>query len=140
MPEEATTPATQALVAKIVGSYVKRNAVAPTDLPTVILSVHQALVGLETPALATPEQGAPAVPVRRSVQQGHVTCLDCGWRGQTLRRHLFSAHGLSPEDYRERWQLSRNHPLVAPNYAARRSALAKQGGLGRSRNPQASGA
>src|SRR4030095_2970991 len=83
---------------------------------------------------AEPEQPrTPAVPIRRSVTPNYVVCLECGWRGQTLGRHLQARHGVSRNDYRGRWKLSPDHALTAPAYSERRSALAKQLGLGRKR-------
>jgi predicted transcriptional regulator len=83
---------------------------------------------------AEPEQSrTPAVPIRRSVSANYVVCLDCGWRGKMLRRHLQVSHGLNRQDYRGRWKLAPDHPLTAPAYSEKRSALAKQLGLGQKR-------
>jgi len=81
----------------------------------------------------------PAVPVRRSVQRDVVVCLDCGWKGKMLRRHLTTRHGLSGEDYLKRWGLPGDHPLTAPNYSVQRSNLAKELGLGRGGRGESSG-
>lgn len=126
MPED-----TKELVAQIVGSYVKNNKIAAADLLKLIVSVYQSLRALGEPIALAAEPRIPAVPIRRSVTPDAVVCLDCGWKGQMLRRHLSVAHDLTPEAYRECWQLKGDHPLTAPDYAARRSALAKQIGLGR---------
>ena len=126
MPEQ-----TKELAAQIVASYLKRNPTAINELPILIASVHQSLSTLGATPAPDPEPLTPAVSIRRSVTPDAVVCLDCGWRGKMLRRHLMSAHDLTPEVYRERWQLKSDHPLTAPGYAARRSALAKQLGLGR---------
>ena len=121
-----------ALVAKIVSSYVEHNKIAPADMPALITTVHQSLVSLGKSA--QPEQPlTPAVPIRRSVTPNYVVCLECGWRGNMLRRHLNAAHGLEASQYRSRWKLSPDHPLTAPAYSERRSSLAKQLGLGRKR-------
>jgi predicted transcriptional regulator len=129
MPDEQPTE----LVAKIIGAYVRRNQVAPDQIPSLIATVHKALGGL---GKATPEavvERTPAVPIRRSVRRDYVICLDCGWRGQMLRRHVTTAHGLTVEGYRARWNLAADHAMTAPGYSERRSAMAKQIGLGRTR-------
>jgi predicted transcriptional regulator len=129
MADAVEAPVTRSLTAKIVGSYVKKNKVAPADMPALINTVHQSFALLGKPA--EPEQPrTPAVPIRRSVSANHVVCLECGWRGQTLGRHLQTRHGVSRNDYRVRWKLAPDHPLTAPAYSERRSALAKQSGLG----------
>ena len=120
------------LVAKIVGSYVTHNRVAANELPSVITSVHQAVSGLEKRASSV-EPLTPAVPVRQSVRPDYVVCLECGFRSRTLRRHLRLQHGLERAAYFARWQLPPDHPIIAPGYSARRSALAKEFGLGRGR-------
>jgi predicted transcriptional regulator len=119
-------------VARIVGSYVRHHQIAPDQLAGLIVEVHRALAGL---GCATPLQEPlqPAVPIRRSVQQNYVVCLECGFRAHALRRHLRVAHGLEVADYRTRWKLTADHPLTAPSYSALRSAIAKQIGLGRRR-------
>jgi predicted transcriptional regulator len=118
------------LAAKIVGSYLRHHTVGATELPNLITSVHRALTEVERPK--PPEVPlTPAVLVRQSVRQDYVVCLDCGYRGKTLRRHIRSRHGLSAGEYLKRWGLRQDHPLTAPAYTARRSALAKELGLGR---------
>ncbi len=120
------------LVAAIVRSYVAKNSVAVDQLASLITTVHRALSGLGTTAAAfAAEALTPAVPIRRSVHQDHVVCLECGVRGQTLRRHLRLRHGLDVAAYRARWKLSLDHPVTAPAYSERRSVMAKQLGLGR---------
>jgi predicted transcriptional regulator len=131
---EEQTPATIApdLVAEIVKSYLSHHSVAVGELPDLIASVHRALGELgKVPATEEPRK--PAVPVRRSVEREQVVCLECGYRGQMLRRHLMTSHGLTPEEYRARWNLPHDHPIIAPAYAERRAALARQIGLGRRR-------
>jgi predicted transcriptional regulator len=115
-------------VAEIVAAHLRNNSVAPSDLPAVIAQVYQSLTGLTQPPPAARE---PAVPIRRSVHPEYITCLDCGARKKTLRRHLTIAHNLTPAAYRERWKLATDYPLTAPSYAARRSEMAKAVGLGR---------
>jgi predicted transcriptional regulator len=121
-------------VAKIVGAYVKRNTLAADELPGVIASVYAALSNVEGAGSAEPiVERVPAVPVRSAVKPNFITCLDCGYVGKMLKRHLTTAHGLTPAAYRLRWNLKANSPLVAPAYAARRSELAKSSGLGKQR-------
>jgi predicted transcriptional regulator len=119
-------------VATIVSAYAKRNVLAPDQLPALIAMVHGALARVEGGGLPEPPKGPPepAVSVRRSVQPDAITCLDCGYRGKMLKRHL-TKHHLTPAAYRERWGLRRDYPMVSPNYAARRRELAKSIGLGR---------
>ena len=134
MPEEAP-PASidRELTSTIVAAYVRRNQIEADQLGDLISTVHRALSGLRKPAAETETERTPAVPIRRSVHPDYVVCLERGWRGQTLRRHPTSRHGLSADQYRARWKLPRDHPLTAPSYSERRSGLAKQLGLGRGR-------
>ena len=118
-------------VAEIVAAYVRHNTVSSNQLPTLISSVSRTLSGLGKPVAAAAEALTPAVPIRRSVSADKITCLDCGWSGQMLRRHLHSAHSLEPQRYRERWKLAPEYPMTAPNYSNRRSELAKSLGLGK---------
>ena len=122
------------LVAEIVSSYVGKNPIGIDQIGSLIASVHRTLSGLgtDTPVPAT-EALTPAVSIRRSVQHEHVVCLECGFRGLMLRRHLRNAHGLEPAAYRVRWKLQADHPIIAPAYSERRATLAKQVGLGRPR-------
>jgi predicted transcriptional regulator len=119
-------------VAKIIASYVGNHVLAADQLAALIASVDRTVRELGT---AMPEVAprVPAVPVKRSVQQDSVVCLECGFRGQTLRRHLGSRHGLQVAEYLRRWQLPGDHPLTAPAYSMRRSKMAKDLGLGRGR-------
>jgi predicted transcriptional regulator len=118
------------LTAKIVESYVRHNTVGASELPDLIATVHRSLVDLGGSA-AVEEILTPAVSVRQSVRPDYVVCLDCGYRGKTLRRHISSRHGLSRAEYLKRWGLRPDHPLTAPAYSEHRSTLAKQLGLGR---------
>jgi len=125
-----TKGASPHLVAKIIASYVSHHNLSPDQIPELIASVHRSFVGLGEPIEAPPAL-TPAVPIRRSVQRDSVVCLDCGWKGKMLRRHLTTRHGLTAEEYLKRWGLAADHPLTAPNYSAQRSTLAKELGLGR---------
>jgi predicted transcriptional regulator len=118
------------LVAKIIASYISHHSLSPDQIPELIVSVHRSIAGLGKPSEA-PATLVPAVPLRRSVQRDAVICLDCGWKGKMLRRHLTTRHGFSADDYLKRWSLPLDHPLTAPNYSAQRSTLAKELGLGR---------
>ena len=119
-------------VAAIVRSYVRNHQVAADQLAGLIVAVYRAL---SSPGDDTPvkEPLRPAVPIRSSIQQDYIVCLECGFRAQMLRHHLRVAHGLDIADYRARWQLPASYPVTAPNYSARRSRTAKQTGLGRRR-------
>jgi predicted transcriptional regulator len=120
------------LAAEIVAAFVSYNPVPKSELPSLIESVHSAVQGLEKgPVTALPqiEAKAPAVPIRRSITPDFLICLEDGKRFKTMRRHL-AGLGLTPAQYREKWHLPADYPMVAPNYAAQRSALAKKIGLG----------
>ncbi len=119
------------MTAEIVAAYVENNTISTTDLPALIQSVHKALTSVSTGAEAVeaaPKE--PAVPVRRSITPDHLVCLEDGRKFKSLKRHLRTKYNLSPEDYRAKWGLSKDYPMVAPNYAKARSELAKQMGLG----------
>ncbi len=118
---------------KIVAAYARRNQIATDQISELISSVYQALAGLGKPTAEANASRTPAVPVRRSAHRDYVVCLDCGWRGQVLRRHIATAHGLTVPGYRSRWNLPPDHPVTAPGYSERKSTMAKQLGLGRGR-------
>lgn len=122
-----------ALTADIVSAHVSNNNVSNTDLPGLIESVHAALVQIETPAVAESVAAAPAVPIRSSVKQDYIVCLEDGKKLKMLKRYLRTNYNMSPEDYRAKWGLPRDYPMVAPAYAEQRRGLAKQIGLGRKR-------
>src|ERR1700736_2405919 len=126
---EETNPHSTAM---IVSSYVRHHTLRPEQLSDLITTVHHALGQLGQPVQAE-EVLVPAVSVRRSVHQDYVVCLDCGYRGKTLRRHISTRHGLNRDEYRKRWGLRSDHPLTAPAYSERRSTLAKGFGFGRKR-------
>ncbi|UTP37834.1 MucR family transcriptional regulator [Phenylobacterium sp. LH3H17] len=120
------------LGADIVSAYVSRNAVSVDAVPDIIRSVHSALESLGRAAVAQPEERAkPAVPINRSIQNDFIVCLEDGKKLKMLKRYLRSRYDMSPEDYRRRWGLPPDYPMVAPAYAARRSDFAKKIGLGR---------
>ena len=116
--------------ADIVSAYVTRNHVAPSELANVIKAVHGALSAINSEAAAQPELKEPAVPVKRSVTPDGIVCLEDGRKFKSLKRHLRTKYNMSPEDYRAKWNLPKDYPMVAPNYAAARSELAKAAGLG----------
>ncbi len=119
------------LAADIISAYVRKNAVRPTDLPGPITEVHGALVRISAGAdQAVVEAPKPAVPIKQSVFPDFIVCLDDGKKFKSLKRHLRTAYDMTPEQYREKWGLASDYPMVAPNYAAQRSALAKSMGLG----------
>jgi predicted transcriptional regulator len=129
-------PDEKALVAQILSSYLSNNTVAPADLPSVIESVKKAFgAGGEiistTPSESASKAWQPAVPVKKSITPDAIVCLCCGKRFKSIKRHLQTTHHLSPREYRAAFGLKSDYPLVAPNYAARRSDLAKSLGLGR---------
>src|SRR5882757_10157597 len=126
---EETNPHSTAM---IVSSYVRHHTLRPEQLSDLITTVHHALGQLGQPVQAE-EVLVPAVSVRRSVHQDYVVCLDCGYRGKTLRRHISTRHGLSRDEYLKRWGLRSDHPLTAPAYSERRSTMAKAFGFGRKR-------
>jgi predicted transcriptional regulator len=131
MPLDQPTSNITEHTATITAAYLGNNMVAVDQIPAIIASVHAALGGVGTPTnTSLPVVMKPAVPVRRSVQPHAITCLDCGYQGQMLKRHLMALHALRPDDHRTRWGLPPEYPVVAPNYAVKRSALAKQIGLG----------
>lgn len=118
------------LTSDMVAAHVSHNPVQANQLPTLIEGIYQALADLRSAPVVDEVPLKPAVPVRASVKSGHVVCLECGKKMSMLKRHLRVGHGLSPVEYRQRWGLAFDHPLVAPSYAKRRSLLAKQIGLG----------
>jgi predicted transcriptional regulator len=118
------------LTAQIVAAHVSHNSVQPDQLPKLITDVYKTLSGATT-AEAAPERPEPAVPVKRSVFQDHIICLEDGEHLKMLKRHLMTAHNMTPEQYRQRWGLGPDYPMVAPEYAEQRSSLAKTIGLGR---------
>ncbi|HEU4820176.1 MAG TPA: MucR family transcriptional regulator [Qipengyuania sp.] len=119
------------LTSEIVAAHVSNNSVSSGEVATLISSVYSALSGLGNEAAAAAPAPEPAVSIRASVKRDHLTCLDCGKKMKMLRRHLSSEHDMSPADYREKWGLSADYPMVAPEYAETRRDLAVKIGLGR---------
>jgi predicted transcriptional regulator len=130
MTEQAKATELLALTTNIVAAHVSNNTVAVADLPRLIRDVHDTLTSVGTGASREPERPTPAVPVKKSVTPEFIICLEDGKKLKMLKRHLKTAYNMSPEEYRERWGLSPDYPMVAPNYARQRSRLAKQIGLG----------
>ena len=119
------------LTADIVSAHVSNNTVGAQELPALINSVFVALSSAGEHEAAPVETLQPAVSIRASVKPEAITCLDCGFKGKMLKRHLGTEHGMTPQQYKERWSLPADYPLVAPAYAERRRALAVTIGLGR---------
>jgi predicted transcriptional regulator len=120
-----------ALTSDIVAAYTANNAVSGAGLPELVGTVFHTLSDLGAPA-AEPEQ-EPAVPIKKSVTKKFIICLECGKEHKMLKRHLHSAHDTNPDEYRAKWGLAHHYPMVAPVYAALRSKLSKEFGLGRKR-------
>ena len=134
--QSSSAPATEVdlveLSTEIVCAYVSHNAISSADLPKVIADVHVALKGLRGADAPQPtEELRPAVPVRKSVAPDYIVCLEDGKKFKSLKRHLRTHYNLTPEEYREKWGLPADYPMVAPSYSATRSRLAKDNGLGR---------
>jgi predicted transcriptional regulator len=128
------------LTAQIVAAHVASNRIETAALPTLIRQVHATLAGLDAPAAANGAAGAatadrpqPAVPVKKSIMPDYIVCLEDGKKLKMLKRHLMSHYKMTPEQYRERWGLPADYPMVAPNYALHRQALARKIGLGKGR-------
>jgi predicted transcriptional regulator len=125
----------QRRTSQIVEAYVRKNLITTDQIAGLINSVHSTLSGLGNEVVEEPAH-VPAVTVRRSVRPDYIICIDCGYKGKMLKRHLQSKHGLSVSQYRTRWKLPSDYPTTAANYSERRSQLAKGFGLGRKRgNP-----
>jgi predicted transcriptional regulator len=119
------------LTADIVAAHVSNNSVAVSDVPTLIGNVHTALAGLSGNQVAAPTPLEPAVPIRTSVKKEYIVCLEDGKKLKMLKRHLMTHYGMTPDDYRAKWGLAADYPMVAPAYAEQRRVLAKAIGLGR---------
>lgn len=119
------------LTAEIVAAYAAKNPLPSTDLPPLIETVFRTLSQVGSAPAEAEVQQKPAVSVKKSITDAAVICLECGRGQKTLKRHLAAAHGMTPEEYRAKWRLSPDYPMVAPEYAEKRRQLAKQIGLGR---------
>ncbi len=122
------------LTSDIVAAHVSNNSVAVSDLPALIQNVHMALAGLDSPAIIPEMRQEPAVSVRSSIKPDYIVCLEDGKKLKMLKRHLMTHYQMTPEDYRAKWNLPADYPMVAPNYAEQRRSLAKKIGLGTSRS------
>jgi predicted transcriptional regulator len=129
MSERSNAGDLLALTTQIVSAHVGNNSVAVSDLSQLIHEVYKTLASVGT-APAAPERPQPAVPVKKSVTPEYIICLEDGKKLKMLKRHLKTAYDMTPEEYRDRWGLPADYPMVAPNYAAHRSSLAKKIGLG----------
>lgn len=127
------------LTADIVSAYVTRNAFPADELPKLIGQVHSSITSLAAGRPAVVEAPTPAVPVKKSITPDYIVCLEDGKKFKSLKRHLGSAYGMTPDQYRQKWGLPADYPMVAPNYAAARSALAKASGLGQKSGPRKRG-
>lgn len=119
------------LTAEIIAAYAGKNPLPSTDLPPLIETVFRTLSRVGSAPAEAEVQQKPAVSVKKSITDAAVICLECGRGQKTLKRHLAAAHGMTPEEYRAKWRLSPDYPMVAPEYAEKRRQLAKQIGLGR---------
>jgi predicted transcriptional regulator len=120
------------LAAEITSAYVSNNSVRVTDLPGLFGEIHSALVRISSGAavIVAPEAQMPAVPIKKSIASDHLICLEDGRKFKSLKRHLRTNHDMTPEQYRQKWHLASDYPMVAPAYAKARSALAKKIGFG----------
>ncbi len=130
MAENSSSERLLTLTAQIVASHVGHNNVAASDVPNLVSIVYQSLARLGQGGTTTETRPEPAVSVRKSVTPDFIVCLEDGKKLKMLKRHLKTSYNLTPEQYRERWGLGADYPMVAPNYAKQRSKLAKQIGLG----------
>lgn len=124
------------LTAKIVAAYVSHNTVSPADLPDLIRTIHRVISDLASGQNGQHDLLAPAVPIKKSITPEYIICLEDGKKLKMLKRYLRSQYDMSPEDYRTKWGLPADYPMVAPNYAAQRSQLAKEIGLGQPSKPK----
>ncbi len=130
MAEETKPTDLLPLVSEIISAHLSSNKVPPEDLPDLIRQIYGALAGASSGQEGPKPHGDPAVPIKKSVTPDFIVCLEDGLKWKMLKRHLRTAHDLSMDEYRKRWNLPWDYPMVAPNYARKRSRLAKQIGLG----------
>lgn len=137
MSENATDPITREdllrITTKVVTAYVGNNTLADTQITDVIQSVYDSLEGLSNGTPESTVKQKPAVPIKRSITPDYIVCLEDGKQLKMLKRYLRSTHGMTPDEYRSKWGLPTDYPMVAPNYAKKRSAFAKEIGLGKRR-------
>ncbi len=134
MPDTITHIDLLSMTTDIVSAHVSNNTVSKAELPGLIETVYKSLGAMGGEMMFNGDRPQPAVPVKKSVHPDYIICLEDGKKLKMLKRHLKSAYNMSPEEYRERWKLPADYPMVAPNYAERRSVLAKDIGLGTSPN------
>jgi predicted transcriptional regulator len=134
MAELPATANVLGLTAQIVAAHVSNNTVPPDALPSLIQEVYKTLAGVGKEPVQ-PDRPQPAVPVKKSVFSDHIVCLEDGKKLKMLKRHLKTAYNMTPEQYRERWGLTPDYPMVSPDYAKHRSSLAKKSGLGTKPRP-----
>jgi predicted transcriptional regulator len=130
MSDSTNTKELLTLTTEIVAAHVSKNTVAAADLPQLIAQVYQSLANVGKGQAQAAVRPDPAVPVKKSIHPDYVICLEDGKKLKMLKRHLKTAYNMTPEQYRERWNLAPDYPMVAPNYARQRSRLAKEIGLG----------
>ena len=129
MTEQTVSADVLGLTAQIVSAHVSNNPIGAEALPSLIQEVYRTLAGVGKEQI-TPDKQQPAVPVKKSVYPDHIICLEDGKKLKMLKRHLKTSYNMTPEQYRDKWQLPPDYPMVAPNYAKHRSSLAKKIGLG----------
>jgi predicted transcriptional regulator len=129
MAEQAASADVLGLTAQIVSAHVSNNAIGADALPSLIQDVYRTLAGVGKEQVI-PDKQVPAVPIKKSVFPDHIICLEDGKKLKMLKRHLKTSYNMTPDQYREKWQLPPDYPMVAPNYAKHRSSLAKKIGLG----------
>ena len=130
MSEELSRGELLSMTTEVVSSYVSNNTISAEDISALIDQVYKALLNVGTQGLSSVDRPQPAVPINRSITPDYLICLEDGKKLKMLKRHLKTAYNMTPEQYRERWGLPADYPMVAPNYAQRRSKLAKDIGLG----------
>ncbi|MEE8271939.1 MAG: MucR family transcriptional regulator [Alphaproteobacteria bacterium] len=131
MSDDTPSDELKTLTTQIVSAHVSHNTVAVSDLPALIKKIYHTLAGASSEAPPAPERPQPAVPINKSITPAYVVCLEDGRKLKTLKRHLRTAYNMSLDEYRAKWGLAPDYPMVAPDYAAQRSAMAKMIGLGR---------
>ena len=134
MTEEANHDTLLSLTTEIVSSHLSNNTVGANEIPGIIDQVYKTLANINSDGSGAGERPQPAVPIKKSVTPDYLICLEDGKKLKMLKRHLKTAYGMTPDDYKERWGLPADYPMVAPNYAKQRSKLAKEIGLGKKSN------